>query len=77
MAVAPEALRFISRTSVASIESCRLPSPGGDALKLALATEIRFEFGEDARHVEEALPGRGARVDRLFRRLSEVPRAFI
>jgi hypothetical protein len=38
----------------------------GGALKLALAAEVRFELGEHAAHVEEALACRRAGVDRLF-----------
>jgi hypothetical protein len=37
-----------------------------DPLQLALAAEVRLELGEHAQHVEEALAGGGAGVDRLF-----------
>jgi hypothetical protein len=33
-----------------------------DPLKLALAAQVRLEFGEHAQHVEEALAGRGSRL---------------
>lgn len=38
----------------------------GDAFGLALAAKIGFELGEDAKHIEERLAGRVARVDRLL-----------
>jgi hypothetical protein len=38
----------------------------GDALGLAFAAKISLELGEDAKHVEEGLAGRVARIDRLL-----------
>jgi hypothetical protein len=35
-----------------------------NALKLALATQIGFELGKHAKHIEKALAGGGARIDR-------------
>jgi len=43
------------------------------AFKLAFATNISSEPGKDAQHVEEALPGRGAGIYRLFGRLQPRP----
>ena len=50
----------------------RLPAPvhaGSlrlrDSLKLPLATQVSFELGEYAEHIEEAFAGGGAGVDRL------------
>jgi hypothetical protein len=40
-----------------------------DALELALAAEVRLEFGEHAQHIEEALAGGGAGVEMLPRRI--------
>jgi hypothetical protein len=40
-----------------------------DASELPLATKVRLEFGEDTKHIEEALSGRRAGIDRLLRRL--------
>ena len=39
-----------------------------DPLKLALATKIGFELGEDTQHVEEGFAGCSRGIDRLFRR---------
>jgi hypothetical protein len=44
----------------------------GDALQLALAAQVRLEFGEHAEHVEEALAGGGAGVDRRSVAFNEV-----
>jgi hypothetical protein len=38
----------------------------GDPLQLALAAQVRFELGEDAKYVEEALAGGRAGVDWLL-----------
>jgi hypothetical protein len=38
----------------------------GDPLKLALAAQVRLEFREHAQHVQKALAGGGAGVDRLL-----------
>src|SRR5262249_20834770 len=40
----------------------------GDAFKLTLTAQVRFEFGEHPEHIEEALSGGRAGIDRLFRR---------
>jgi hypothetical protein len=40
-----------------------------DALKLPFAPQVGLELGEHPEHVEEALAGRGAGVDRLLGRL--------
>src|ERR1700730_17615276 len=37
-----------------------------NALKLALATQIGFELGKHAKHIEKALAGGDARIDRLL-----------
>ena len=39
----------------------------GDTFKLTLAPQVGFELGENAKHIEEALPGSRAGVDRLLR----------
>jgi hypothetical protein len=65
ISVAPTPCAFNSRTLGADAGGLRL----GDAFKLALAAQVRFELGEDAEHVEEAFAGCRAGVDRLFRRL--------
>jgi hypothetical protein len=41
----------------------------GDAFELTLAAQVGLELGEHAQHVEEALSGGGAGVDRLLGRL--------
>jgi len=41
----------------------------GDALELPLLPEVGRELGKDTQHIEEALAGRGAGVDRLLGRL--------
>jgi hypothetical protein len=46
----------------------RQPSPWR-CLQLAFAPQVGFELGEHAEHVEDALAGRGAGVDRLLGRL--------
>jgi len=75
---APLPCAFNSRTWAASIEAgATLVDAGrlglGDPLELALAAQVRLEFGEDAEHVQEALAGRGAGVDRLLGRLQRPP----
>src|SRR3984893_5759694 len=40
----------------------------GDAFELSLALQVRFELGEDAKHIKEALAGGGAGIDRLLSR---------
>ena len=76
MAVAPEALRFhfahpgrIYRGGPAlpSIDAASLRPR--DPLHLPLAPQVGFELCEDTQHVEEALAGGRAGVDRLLRRL--------
>jgi len=38
----------------------------GDAFQLPFAPKVGFEFGEDSKHIKEALTGGGACVDWLF-----------
>jgi hypothetical protein len=38
----------------------------GDSLELALAAQVGLKLGEHAKHVEKALPSRGARINRLL-----------
>ena len=45
----------------------------GDPFELALAPQVRFELGEYAEHVEEALAGGRAGIDRLLGRLGRLP----
>jgi hypothetical protein len=47
-------------TAVLTVSATSTRLSLGINLKLALAVEIGFEFGEHAEHVEEALGGRGA-----------------
>jgi hypothetical protein len=43
----------------------------GDTLKMAFAPEVGLELGEHAEHIEEALAGGCAGIDRLFGRLRD------
>jgi hypothetical protein len=61
---------FNSRTCDASIEGAALVDAGSLRLRnpfeLAFTAEVCLELGEYAEHVEEALAGSGAGVDRLL-----------
>ena len=59
-------LGLINRRLPAPVHARRLGL--GDTLKLALAPQVGLELGEDAQHVEEALAGGRAGVDRLLGR---------
>jgi hypothetical protein len=66
LAAKAQDLSDIDRRLAALVDAARLGS--ADALELALTTEIDFEFGKDAEHVEKCLAGGGACVDRLLGR---------
>jgi hypothetical protein len=53
----------IYRSRPALVDACGLCL--GDAFELTLATQIGFELREHAEHVQEALAGSGAGIDRL------------
>jgi hypothetical protein len=38
----------------------------GDTLKLALFTQVGFELGKNAQHIQERLAGRGTGINGLF-----------
>ena len=59
-------LRHVYRSGPAFVHALRLGLR--DPFKLTFLAEIGFELSEHAKHVEKALAGRGACVDRLFGR---------
>jgi hypothetical protein len=68
VAPSPSALSFSTgldqSTASDPVDACRLGF--GDTLRLTLAPQVGFEFREHAEHVEKALAGRRAGVDRLL-----------
>jgi hypothetical protein len=65
-------------TAGRSSAACADPGRCRDAsLELALAAQVRFELGEHADHVKEALAGGRAGVDRLLGRLEQPSRAHL
>jgi hypothetical protein len=65
-----EAVQRLDRRLAGFVDAARVG--GGGPLQLALATQIGFEFGEHAQHVDKRLTHGDAGVDRLFGRLQRV-----